>query len=170
MTWPWTSEPCQFFSESAVWSYSNPSSCHQLPYSRKLSDYGLLLINEWGRLQQCRRTFRRLNPLCPIVTSGDLGFCFLPFSWKVAIISWRDMIPGTSWDIDRWEAGEVHKTYQWSGLHLLILCRPKKQPGGRLKKEVQLCQPHLWPDDTKMTAVGTAAHPYWFTFKMLFWV
>lgn len=39
--------------------------------------------------------------------------------------------------------GLVRYTYQSSGLHLLILCMPGKQPRERLKKEVQLCQQHL---------------------------
>lgn len=54
-------------------------------------------------------------------------------------------------------------TYQSSGLHLLILCRPGKQPRERLKKEVQLCQQHLWPVDKKIAvkSISTDLYTYY---------
>lgn len=136
MTWPWTSERCQFLILFQPLFLPPPSLFTQT-------------IWLWTATYNWMRETATMPKNCPVVTSGDFGFCFLRFSQIVAIISWRDTSASTSWDINMWEAGDVHKTYQWSGLHLLILCRPGKQPGGRLKKEVQLCQPHLWPDDKK---------------------
>lgn len=94
MTWPWTSERCQFLILFQPLFLPPPSLFTQT-------------IWLWTATYKWMRETATMPKNCPVVTSGDFGFCFLRFSRIVAIISWRDTIPSTSWDINMWEAGEV---------------------------------------------------------------